>query len=114
MYMTPKMKEINDRLFKDLEDAAMTFIPEHSQTCKSRGGGDCDCHVEMTLIDIPDIIRNQEVLAEERASEPSQNEPDLTSPPCLECGAMTAKEAETMCICGGDKDSCHGCDLWPD
>ena len=38
----------------------------------------------------------------------------LQKPPCLECGAMTAKEAETMCICGGDKDYCHGQDLWPD
>lgn len=35
-------------------------------------------------------------------------------PPCLECGAMTSKEAETMCICNGDKDDCHGCELWPD
>lgn len=35
-------------------------------------------------------------------------------PPCEECGAMTQKEAETMCICGGDKDHCHGCDLWLD
>jgi septum formation topological specificity factor MinE len=41
-------------------------------------------------------------------------EPDITKPPCLECGAMTAKEAETKCICGGDKDDCHGCELWPD
>ncbi|MCK5607542.1 hypothetical protein KAR91_37005 [Candidatus Pacearchaeota archaeon] len=38
----------------------------------------------------------------------------LQNPPCLECGAMTAKEAETMCICAGDKDYCHGQDLWPD
>lgn len=35
-------------------------------------------------------------------------------PPCSECGAKTKKEAETMCICSGDKDSCHGCDLWLD
>lgn len=42
------------------------------------------------------------------------DEPDLTKPPCLECGATTQKEAETKCICSGDKDNCHGCDLWPD
>lgn len=35
-------------------------------------------------------------------------------PPCVECGAMTELEAETKCICSGDKDNCHGCDLWPD
>ena len=35
-------------------------------------------------------------------------------PPCMECGAMTAKQAETMCRCGGDKDDCHGVRLWPD
>lgn len=40
--------------------------------------------------------------------------PDLSKPPCQECGAMTQEEAETMCICSGDKDHCHGCDLWPD
>lgn len=36
------------------------------------------------------------------------------NPPCMECGARTAKEAETMCHCSGDKDDCHGCQLWPD
>lgn len=35
-------------------------------------------------------------------------------PPCQECGAMTQEEAETKCHCGGDKDDCHGCQLWPD
>lgn len=35
-------------------------------------------------------------------------------PPCMECGAATPKEAETKCICSGDKDDCHGCELWPD
>jgi hypothetical protein len=38
----------------------------------------------------------------------------LSQPPCSECGAMTPEEAETLCICSGDKDHCHGCDLWPD
>jgi hypothetical protein len=27
---------------------------------------------------------------------------------------MTKKEAETQCRCAGDKDDCHGCQLWPD
>ncbi len=35
-------------------------------------------------------------------------------PPCLECGAETPEQSETMCICSGDKDHCHGCELWPD
>jgi hypothetical protein len=35
-------------------------------------------------------------------------------PPCSECGAKTALEAETMCICAGDKDDCHGTSIWPD
>ena len=34
-------------------------------------------------------------------------------PPCVECGAKTQAEAEGMCICSGDKDDCHGCELWP-
>lgn len=40
------------------------------------------------------------------------NEPDRNKPPCLECGALTVKEAEIKCICSGDKDHCHGCELW--
>jgi len=39
---------------------------------------------------------------------------DLSKPPCRECGAMTLKEAETKCNCAGDKDHCHGCDIWRD
>lgn len=34
-------------------------------------------------------------------------------PPCMECGAETPEQAETMCNCSGDKDDCHGCRLWP-
>ncbi len=33
-------------------------------------------------------------------------------PPCMECGAETPEQAETMCHCGGDKDDCHGSRLW--
>ena len=33
--------------------------------------------------------------------------------PCLECGANSREEGETMCYCSGDKDDCHGCSLWP-
>lgn len=35
-------------------------------------------------------------------------------PPCSECGAMTPEEAATRCNCAGDKDDCHGCQIWPD
>jgi hypothetical protein len=35
------------------------------------------------------------------------------NPPCGECGAMTPDEAATKCNCAGDKDHCHGCELWP-
>lgn len=39
---------------------------------------------------------------------------DLSKPPCDECGAMTQEEAETKCNCAGDKDHCHGCEIWED
>lgn len=39
---------------------------------------------------------------------------DYNIPPCLECGALTQKEAETLCICSGDKDDCQGSAIWPD
>lgn len=38
----------------------------------------------------------------------------LRNPPCRECDAMTQEEAETKCNCGGDKDHCHGSDIWTD
>ncbi len=28
--------------------------------------------------------------------------------PCLECGASDEYQAESKCLCSGDKDSCHG------
>lgn len=37
--------------------------------------------------------------------------PDLSKPPCQECGTTTPEETETMCICSGDKDNCHECYL---
>jgi hypothetical protein len=33
--------------------------------------------------------------------------------PCLECGANDEYEAGEICHCAGDKDSCHGTNLWP-
>lgn len=48
--------------------------------------------------------------AEEHAADDARYD----QPPCIECGAMTKKEAETQCRCAGDKDDCHGCQLWPD
>ncbi len=44
----------------------------------------------------------------------SEQEERLKKPSCVECGAKTQEEAATLCICSGDKDHCHGCDLWPD
>lgn len=41
-------------------------------------------------------------------------EEQMQKPPCVECGAETREQASRMCICGGDKDDCHGCRLWPD
>lgn len=32
---------------------------------------------------------------------------------CAECGANTPDEAAEKCRCSGDKDHCHGCDVWP-
>lgn len=43
-----------------------------------------------------------------------QHEQERQKPPCQECGAMTQEEAHGLCRCGGDKDDCHGCQLWPD
>lgn len=34
--------------------------------------------------------------------------------PCMECGAVDSKDAESKCHCSGDKDDCHGVELWPD
>jgi hypothetical protein len=34
--------------------------------------------------------------------------------PCFECGATSPEDAEGKCKCAGDKDHCHGCDIWPD
>lgn len=34
--------------------------------------------------------------------------------PCFECGATTPEDANGKCKCAGDRDHCHGCDLWPD
>lgn len=48
------------------------------------------------------------------AREIAANDERRKHAPCIECGAATAKEAETKCLCSGDKDDCHGCQLWPD
>lgn len=44
----------------------------------------------------------------------SEIESIMSAPPCRECGAMTEKEAEEKCTCSGDKDHCHGCEVWPE
>ena len=43
-----------------------------------------------------------------------EQEARFYEPPCMECGAKTPEEAGKLCRCGGDKDDCHGCQLWPD
>lgn len=43
---------------------------------------------------------------------PESKEPDRSQPPCIECGAMTVKEAEEKCTCNAEKDCCHGNELW--
>ncbi|AEJ01238.1 hypothetical protein Nit79A3_1406 [Nitrosomonas sp. Is79A3] len=43
---------------------------------------------------------------------PESKEPDRSQPPCVECGAMTVKEAEEKCTCNAEKDCCHGNELW--
>lgn len=53
------------------------------------------------------------VAAERDAMEAERDDLRCKVPPCLECGAVTAKDAETKCKCSGDKDDCHGCGLWP-
>ena len=51
--------------------------------------------------------------AMERYELEAEAEARYAQPPCLECGAETPEQAETMCNCAGDKDDCHGCHLWP-
>lgn len=52
--------------------------------------------------------------AEDMDADIAKAEAEYSKPPCQECGAMTPEEAEKLCRCGGDKDDCHGCHLWPD
>lgn len=54
-----------------------------------------------------------EELAAYEAEQAEWNEA-RSKPPCQECGAMSIEEAETKCRCAGDKDHCHGVELWPD
>jgi hypothetical protein len=55
------------------------------------------------------VPMTEEEIAEIKALDERYNQP-----PCLECGAKTRIEAGLLCKCAGDKDSCHGCHLWPD
>lgn len=72
----------------------------HTQ-CESCGGINCQVY-EPTPAEIA-----------EYEAELTDSEDAYSKPPCQECGAMTPEEAETRCKCGGDKDDCHGCHLWP-
>lgn len=73
----------------------------HTQ-CEGCGGINCQVY-EPTP---GEIVEYEAELAEAKEA--------YSKPPCQECGAMTPEEAETKCRCGGDKDDCHGCKLWPD
>ena len=74
---------------------------------------ECGCNLRTSLVGDGCEIFNPELAAELEA-EIAEAEAKYLDPPCQECGAMTPEEAETRCKCGGDKDDCHGCRLWPD
>ena len=48
------------------------------------------------------------------AREIATNVERMKHPPCGECGATSLADAQDKCHCSGDKDDCHGCQLWPD
>lgn len=70
---------------------------------------ECGCDLRTRLVGDGCPICNPELAAEIEA----ENE-KYRHPPCQDCGAMTPEEAETKCVCSGDRDSCHGTELWPD
>lgn len=70
---------------------------------------DCECSLRTRVVGDGCAVCNPALAAELEAENARWKEP-----PCLECGAMTPEEAETKCRCSGDKDHCHGCELWPD
>lgn len=73
---------------------------KHKRSLEPMGG--CSAHIDNWYC--PDCYAEEMEAVSER----------YKIPPCLECGAETQEEAETMCRCSGDKDHCHGADLWPD
>lgn len=70
---------------------------------------ECNCSLRTKLVGDGCELCNPELAAQIAADNERYNQA-----PCLECGAETPLEAETMCVCAGDKDDCHGCHLWPD
>lgn len=74
---------------------------------------ECGCNLRTKLVGDGCHICNPKLAAELEA-EMRAAEEAYSKPPCQECGALTPEEAETKCRCGGDKDHCHGSDLWPD
>lgn len=70
---------------------------------------ECKCDMRTKLVGDGCELCNQELAAMIAADNARRKQA-----PCMECGANNPKEAETMCRCSGDKDDCHGCELWPD
>ncbi len=68
-----------------------------------------DAGPEDQWLDIPEFLRK----TPKRQMELLPGEPDRSKPPCLDCGALNGGEAAVKCICSGDRDTCHGDELWP-
>lgn len=94
-----------------LEDGRMLHITGHASTCVRAGAQ----MVEGSGNWAADLITSLQAEVERlRVENDLLNEPCRRHPPCLECGAETSAEASVKCICAGDKDHCHGCEIWED
>lgn len=74
----------------------------------------CREAVEPSLMVLGDVRADEAIAALAYMLPELEAEVRFYDPPCMECGAKTPEEAEKLCNCGGDKDDCHGCQLWPD
>lgn len=98
---------------KNKASLANNLCPDHRD--KQKGKSCLACEIERLQNALEKKISNNIPFHHDPNFLKSEiKEPDLSKPPCQECGAMTPEEAETKCICAGDKDDCHGCHLWLD